>query len=611
MSKLEVDAIEPQSGTTITIGAAGDTVNLVGTLQSNGSALPGDISSVVAGTGLSGGGTTGAVTINIDSAQPTITSLGTITSFRSTGIDDNATSTAITIDSSENVALAGDITTGNNGSLFLLDNAGQKSGQITTDNSTSNSLQIDADPDNSASGSYTAFRIDNSEKMRLDATGLALKTSAPAVTLDVRATSFTPYNTNTSLIVEAPAVFSQSQHFYIYNAGAYNSSRPTGGIGAVNTSSLISLSAGSICTANPGADGFKATATSSSLYDIGSGEHQFKTKTGLTVGDQFTHQTRMTIKDNGRVGIGTTAPQNKLDITAATWDDGLTIKTTGNTNVGIIADANRSSAGGGLLNLQGRWNGTEVTSILFQAGSDTTNKDDGEIVFRTASAGTPTERMRISSSGNVLVGKTATDVSTVGVEALASGKLNATRLNGNPLDLNRTGSDGGIAWFRKAGTIVGAIGVTASGASISLGGNAAAKTLDDYEEGTWIPSFVNGAGLDSISLVSQAGTYTKVGRLVNFSLKIEIGSASANGNRLEMSGLPFTTGNNSSAGGANWSYVDSRIVNSTSTNVPVLWLPGNNTKIVFYNTAGTDFTGNNLSSTSNATFYINGSYQAN
>jgi hypothetical protein len=61
MSKIEVDAIEPQSGTTLTLGASGDAVN--------------------------------------------IASGATITDFTSTGIDDNATSTAITIDSSENVGI--------------------------------------------------------------------------------------------------------------------------------------------------------------------------------------------------------------------------------------------------------------------------------------------------------------------------------------------------------------------------------------------------------------------------------------------------------------------------------------------------------------------------
>tara|TARA_R110000737_G_scaffold31094_1_gene49631 strand:- start:164 stop:1294 length:1131 start_codon:yes stop_codon:yes gene_type:complete len=38
-------------------------------------------------------------------SQPTITSVGTLTGFTSTGIDDNATSTAITIDASENVGI--------------------------------------------------------------------------------------------------------------------------------------------------------------------------------------------------------------------------------------------------------------------------------------------------------------------------------------------------------------------------------------------------------------------------------------------------------------------------------------------------------------------------
>jgi len=112
-SILKVDTIQDQSGNniinessdTITIGASGDTVNVVGTLQNNGAAIPGDISSVVAGTGLSGGGTSGAVTLNVEAAQSGITSLGTITSFRSTGIDDNADALAITIDSSERVGI--------------------------------------------------------------------------------------------------------------------------------------------------------------------------------------------------------------------------------------------------------------------------------------------------------------------------------------------------------------------------------------------------------------------------------------------------------------------------------------------------------------------------
>jgi len=105
MSEVKVNKLSPRSGTTVTIGDSGDTINIVGTLQNNGSALTGDISSVVAGTGLSGGGTSGDVTINIEAAQPTITSLGTITTFRSTGIDDNADALAMTIDSSEQVGI--------------------------------------------------------------------------------------------------------------------------------------------------------------------------------------------------------------------------------------------------------------------------------------------------------------------------------------------------------------------------------------------------------------------------------------------------------------------------------------------------------------------------
>jgi len=101
MSEVKVNKLSPRSGTTVTIGDSGDTINIVGTLQNNGSAIPGDISSVVAGTGLSGGGTSGDVTLNIEAAQPTITSLGTLTSATISG-DLTVDTNTLIIDSSLN-----------------------------------------------------------------------------------------------------------------------------------------------------------------------------------------------------------------------------------------------------------------------------------------------------------------------------------------------------------------------------------------------------------------------------------------------------------------------------------------------------------------------------
>ena len=73
-----------------------------------------------------------------------------------------------------------------------------------------------------------------------------------------------------------------------------------------------------------------------------------------------------------------------------------------------------------------------------------------------------------------------------------------------------------------------------------------ANTLDDYEEGTWDPSYITDANpFDSITYTSnRTGVYTKVGRLVTASFVIETSSitlGSASGN-IALSGLPFLVG---------------------------------------------------------------------
>jgi hypothetical protein len=64
-----------------------------------------------------------------------------------------------------------------------------------------------------------------------------------------------------------------------------------------------------------------------------------------------------------------------------------------------------------------------------------------------------------------------------------------------------------------------------------------ANTLDDYEEGTWVPADGSVAGL--VLTITKA-TYTKVGRLVHFRLHVTY-PATASGAASLISGLPFTT----------------------------------------------------------------------
>ena len=68
-----------------------------------------------------------------------------------------------------------------------------------------------------------------------------------------------------------------------------------------------------------------------------------------------------------------------------------------------------------------------------------------------------------------------------------------------------------------------------------IGGTGTANKLDDYEEGTWTPSFVI-APAGTVS--SLAGQYTKIGRIVYIQVKVT-GSSLAISSYARIQGLPF------------------------------------------------------------------------
>lgn len=132
--------------------------------------------------------------------------------------------------------------------------------------------------------------------------------------------------------------------------------------------------------------------------------------------DQFSVETagvsRLLIDSGGKVAIGeVTTLDATLKIKGGS-DSVIKLdrETSSASYVAINADA--SSADDYIGGISFEWNGTEVAGVKARAGDDTSSKDDGHIVFETASSGTPLERMRVNRTGNVLIGATSPRTTT-------------------------------------------------------------------------------------------------------------------------------------------------------------------------------------------------------
>ena len=146
---------------------------------------------------------------------------------------------------------------------------------------------------------------------------------------------------------------------------------------------------------------------------ISGGNFEWGTYNGsVTSGTAYSLTSRFLISPAGNVGIGTTSPLNALDVRQANATMG---------NYQTIQAFSTNSAGinlGGGISLGGFYTGTsdiaQFASIVGRKENATSGNYDGYLAFGTnAQATGVVERMRITSGGQVLIGRTSASIMSV------------------------------------------------------------------------------------------------------------------------------------------------------------------------------------------------------
>tara|TARA_Y100001937_G_scaffold123333_1_gene186003 strand:+ start:20 stop:547 length:528 start_codon:yes stop_codon:yes gene_type:complete len=79
------------------------------------------------------------------------------------------------------------------------------------------------------------------------------------------------------------------------------------------------------------------------------------------------------------------------------------------------------------------------------------------------------------------------------------------------------------------------------GVHLGVTSATASNLLSDYEEGTFVPKFAFGGGTSGSSYAIRTGFYTKIGRLVYFTLRLELSARGSSTGAITIEDLPFTT----------------------------------------------------------------------
>jgi hypothetical protein len=178
------------------------------------------------------------------------------------------------------------------------------------------------------------------------------------------------------------------------------------------------------------------------------------TSTGI---DDNATSTAITINSSEQVGIGTASPDDKLHVVDSTSAE-LKLQTD-NANNGSVIKFNRSGTDNSYIGTKGYFTGTSDNNLYLRANSGL------GIQFYTNGNN---ERMRIDSSGNVLVGNTSYNSAIKGILLSNDGTLFVTRDASTVCFINRLTNDGTLIAFEQASTLEGNISV--SGATVSYNG---------------------------------------------------------------------------------------------------------------------------------------------